>query len=158
MIRFLFALAALSVAMPSFAQVPAIEGTYRLVSRKLPDGRMQKPPEAMGLMTFTKTHRNMNVMVKGPDGKHFSLSQVSMYKLSSSEYSETLLYQMINDQISGKGTTYDTAGRTQTSPVKSEGGRIQFKFPFEAPSGTFESDKLTATTPNGLVAVWEKIQ
>ena len=138
-------------------QAPSIEGTYRLVSRKLPDGRVQTPPEAIGLMTFTKTHRNMNVMVTDASGKHFSLSQVSMYKLSGGEYSETLLYQVVTDQISGKGTTYNTSSRTQSSPVAMQAGRLQFKFPFETPSGTFEGDKLTATTPNGLVAVWEKV-
>jgi hypothetical protein len=149
---------ALTTGCAALRQAPSIEGTYKLVSRKLPDGRVQTPPEAIGLMTFTKTHRNMNVLVNDASGKHFSLSQVSTYKLAGGEYSETLLYQVVTDQITGKGTAYNTSSRTQSSPANIQGGRVQFKFPFEAPTGTFEGDKLTATTPNGLVAVWEKVQ
>ncbi len=158
MIRHVLAAAVLSlVAVPAVAQVPSIEGTYRLVSRTLPDGRVQRPPEVAGLMTLTKTHLNMNVMVKD-GGKHFSLSQVSTYKLTDREFTETLLFQMVNNEIGGKGITYDTNGRTQSSPVKIEGRKVEFKFPFEAPSVSFDGDKATARTPSGLVAIWEKVQ
>lgn len=145
------------IAVPAFAQVPSIEGTYRLVSRTLPDGRVQRPPEVVGLMTLTKTHRNMNVMVKD-GGKHFSLSQVSTYKLTDREFSETLLFQMVNNEIGGKGITYDTNGRTESSPAKIDGGRVEFKFPFETPTVAFDGDKATARAPNGLLAIWEKVQ
>lgn len=156
MIRLALVVAVFFAAIPAIAQVPSLEGTYRLVSRTLPDGRVQRPPEVVGLMTLTKTHRNMNVMVKD-GGKHFSLSQVSTYKLSASEFSETLLFQMVNDEITGKGLRYDTAGRTQSAPAKIEGRRVEFKFPFEAPTVSFDGDKATARAPSGLVAVWEKV-
>ena len=151
------AAALLLVAVPALAQVPSIEGTYRLVSRTLPDGRVQRPPEAIGLMTLTKTHRNMNIMVKD-GGKHFSLSQVSTYKLTDREFTETLLFQIVNNEIAGKGITYDTNGRTQSSPVKIEGPRVEFKFPFETPTVSFDGEKATARAPNGLLAIWEKVQ
>jgi hypothetical protein len=141
-----------------FAQVPSIEGAYKLVSRTLPDGRVQRPPEAMGLMTFTKTHRNFNIVVKDATGKHFSLSLVSTYKLTDTQFEETLLFRVLNDQIGGKEIVYDLSGKTATSPVKIEGRSIEFKFPFEVPTASFEGDKITARTPAGLVAVWEKVQ
>ena len=148
----------LILARAVFAQVPNIEGTYKLVSRTLPDGRVQRPPEAMGLATFTKTHRNFNIMWKDASGKHFSLSSVSTYKLTGTEYSETLLFRVISDQIGGKEIVYDLSGKTQSSPVKIEGGRVQFKFPFEAPVVIFDQDKMTAATVGGPVAVWERVQ
>jgi hypothetical protein len=36
-------------ACAAFAQAPSIEGTYQLISRKLPDGTVLKPPDIMGL-------------------------------------------------------------------------------------------------------------
>ena len=48
-----------------------IEGTYQLVSRKLPDGTVQSPPNIMGALTYTKTHRNFNVIWKEAQGKFF---------------------------------------------------------------------------------------
>jgi len=38
---------------PQASSAPSIEGTYRLVSRQFPDGTMLKPPEVMGLWTYT---------------------------------------------------------------------------------------------------------
>jgi hypothetical protein len=59
-------------AVSSPAQVPSIEGAYQLVSRKLPDGTVQSPPNIMGALTYTKTHRNFNVMWKNAQDKFFS--------------------------------------------------------------------------------------
>src|SRR5262245_11151384 len=73
------------------AQTPSIEGTWQLISRKLPDGTMLKPPDIMGLCTFTKSHRNFNFVLKDATGKFFSFSVVSTYTLTATEYSETLL-------------------------------------------------------------------
>jgi hypothetical protein len=64
----------LCVAVSAPAQVPSIEGTYQLVSRKMPDGTMQGPPDIMGLLTYTKSHRNFNVIWKNAQGKFFSHS------------------------------------------------------------------------------------
>ena len=57
---------------------PNIEGTYKLISRKLPDGTMQTSPQVMGLLTYTKSHRNFNVIWKDAKGKFFSYSLVSL--------------------------------------------------------------------------------
>ena len=138
------------------AQTPSIAGTYHRVSRTLPDGTVLKPPDIMGLFTYTKTHRNFNIVLKDATGKFNSYSLVSTYKLTATEYSETRLFSILTDQIGGKDIVYDLSGKTQSAPVKMEGGRIEFKHPFEPPSLVFEGNKLTATL-DGRVDVWEKV-
>ena len=151
-------IAFLSVSIAA-AQTPSIEGTYQLISRKLPDGTVIKPPDIMGLSTNTKTHRNFNIVQKDATGKFSSTSRVATYKLTATEYSETRLFSILNDQIGGKEIVYDLSGKTQSVPVKMEGGRIQFKEPFDPPTLVFEGNKLTATNENnGNVTVWEKVQ
>src|SRR5262245_20438137 len=76
-------------ALSASAQTPSIEGTWQFVSRTLPDGTVLKPPDMMGLFTYTKTHRNVNVVRKDATGKFSSTSSVSTYKLTATEYSET---------------------------------------------------------------------
>jgi hypothetical protein len=145
-------------AVPAPAQAPSIEGTYQLASRKLPDGTVQSPPNIMGALTYTKTHRNFNVIWKDAQGKFFSYSLVSTYKLTPTEYSETILFSILNDQISGKEIVYNLSRPTQSIPVKVEGRRIQLKLPFDPPSVVFEGDKMTATAEGQFVDVWEKVQ
>jgi hypothetical protein len=144
-------------AISAPAQVPTIEGTYQLVSRKLSDGTMQSPPDIMGLLTYTKSHRNFNIIWKDAKGKFFSYSLVSTYKLTSTEYSETILFSILNDQIGGKDMIYDLSRPTQTVPVKVEGGRLRFKLPFDPPSVVFEGSQMTATAEGRFVDAWEKV-
>jgi hypothetical protein len=139
------------------AQAPSIEGTYQLVSRTLSNGTVLKAPDIMGLFTYTKSHRNFNVVWKDATGKFASYSVVSTYKLTPTEYSETLLFSIRTDQIGGKDTVYDLAGKTQSVPVKMEGGHIQFKPPFDRPALVFEGNKITATLEGEFVDVWEKV-
>jgi hypothetical protein len=143
-------------AMAASAQTPSIEGTYKLLSRKLPDGTMLSPPTIMGLFTYTKNHRNFNIVQKDATGKVRSYSVVSTYTLTATEYTETLLFSIFNDQIGGKDIVYDLAGKTQSVPVKMEGGRLEFKPPFDPPAFVFEGNKLIATL-DGRVDVWEKV-
>jgi hypothetical protein len=144
-----------TVSVP--AQVPSIEGTYRLVSRKLPDRTMQSSPDIMGLLTYTTSYRNFNVIWKDATGKFFSYSLGSTYKLTPTEYSETILFSILNDQIGGKDIVYDLSGKTQRVPVKVEGGRLQFRLPVAPPAVVFEGDKMTATAEARFVDVWEKV-
>ena len=144
-------------ALSASAQTPSIEGTYQLVSRTLPTGTALKPPDIMGLFTYTKTHRNFNIVIKDATGKFYSYSLVSTYKLTPAEYSETRLFSILNDQVGGKDIVYDLSGKTQSVPVKIEGGRIEFKPPFDPPVLVFEGNKMTATLEGGFVDVWEKV-
>ena len=142
----------------SSSKTVSIEGTYKFMYRKLPDGTEIKPPAAMGLQTFTKEYRNFNVMWVDKDGHHFSLSVVSKYKLTDKEYTETLLYSVMNDEagIIKKGITYDM-NKTKSSPVKMEKGKISFQFPFDPPYTTFEGSKMIATKKGMFTDYWEKV-
>ena len=144
-------------AIAASAQSPSIEGTYKLISRTLPDGTVLKPPDIMGLETYTKTHRNFNIVQKDATGKFYSLSVVSTYKLTTTEYSETRLFSIVNDQIGGKEIVYNLSPEPLSVPVTVEGGRIQFKFG-DRPTEVYKGDKMTATREGRFVDVWEKVQ
>jgi hypothetical protein len=104
------------------ASAPSIEGTYRLVSRQTPDGTRLKPPEVMGLFTYTKTHRNFNIVQRDAAGQCRSFSLVSTYTLTAAEYTETLLYSVRTDQVGGKEPVYDVSGQTRRPPSRWTGG------------------------------------
>jgi len=142
---------------PQASSAPTIDGTYQLSSRKLPDGTVLKPPDIMGLLTYTKRHRNFNVIWKDATGKFFSYSLVSTYTLTPTEYRETMVFSILNDQIGGKDIVYDLSGKTQSVPVTIDGGRLQFKLPFDPPAVVFEGDKMTATADGRFIDVWEKV-
>jgi hypothetical protein len=159
-----------SESLPSQASSPpTLEGTYKLVSRTLPDGTRQFPPDIIGLMTYTKDYRTVNIMWKEPDGKLYALALGSTYTLTPREYRETLLLVIETDQITGTGTNYDLMRRTRTASVTVDGGRLQFKLPFDPPTVVFEGNTMTATAqsgifappvpaPEGRVDVWEKVE
>ncbi len=136
-----------------------IEGTYRLVYRELPDGTKQGPPEVVGLLTFTKEYRNFNVHWKDAKGKSFSVSNIATYKLTDKEYSEKSLDFMVNDEMGGKGISYDPSSATGSSPVTIKEGRIEFQLPLHGePSLVFEGDKFKATRPGVFIDYWEKVK
>jgi hypothetical protein len=154
-------LAAVAIASdpPKVAgKTPSIEGTYQLVSRTLPDGTKMMPPDIIGLLTFTKTHRNFNVAWKQPDGKKFSLSIISTYKLTDKDYSETHLYTMQNDEITGKGLAYDFSACSATVPITTSGGSIKIKLPFDPATVTFSGNKITGVADSMFTDIWEKIE
>lgn len=141
------------------AKDPSIEGTYQLVSRDLPDGTKQVPPDVGGLLTYTKEHRNLNVYWTGGAGKASSVSAVGTYRLTKKEYSEKNSYYLVNDEVGGQPPVYDLSSHTGASPVSIEGNRIAFKLPLhDEPSVVFEGDKATATREGVFVDHWEKVR
>lgn len=150
-------MATIGIAAES-AKAPSIEGTYKLVSRKLQDGKVLSGQEVVGLFTYTKTHRNFNIAWKDSAGKHWSYSVVSTYKLTSTQYTETILFSILNDEIGGKGTTYTMNGSPQTVPVKMTAGRIEIKLPFDPVTTVFDGDVLTSTNEGVFVDRWEKVK
>ncbi|HVO75845.1 MAG TPA: hypothetical protein VMT35_17610 [Ignavibacteriaceae bacterium] len=136
---------------------PSIEGTYKFIWRKLPDGTTIKPPMAIGIQTFTKDIRNFNIMWVDSSGKHFSLSIYSTYKLTDKDYTETIHFGIMNDEISGKGLTY-MPNQTKTVPVKMMGDKLEIKLPFDPPTVTFEGNKITAIAEGQFEDYWEKVK
>jgi hypothetical protein len=63
------------------------------------------------------------VFWRTPDRKPASFSRISAYKMSSTDYSVTMLFSAMNDG-SSKPTTYNLTGATETTPVTREGGRV----------------------------------
>src|SRR5437899_8839540 len=108
---------------------PTIEGTYKLVSRDLPDGSKQVPPTIHGLLTYTKQYRNFNIYSKNAAGKATSISAIAAYQLSEKQYREQSIYYFVNDEIGGKGPHYDLSSPTATSPVSLKDDRIEIKLP-----------------------------
>lgn len=135
----------------------SIEGIYRLVSRVLPDGTEQRAPDVMGMLTYTQNYRNFNVLWKDADGKFFSYSVVSTYELTESEYSEKIIFSILNDQIGGQEITYDLSEPDSSVTVIVEEGRIEFDLPFDPVTVIFEGDKFTAEGSD-FVDYWEKVQ
>ena len=84
------------------------------------------------------------------------LSLISSYKISATEWTETLLLSAVDDG-SGK-PAYGLTGGSKTSPVTHEGSRISFKPGFEPVTYAFEGDKWTATLEGAFVDYWERVQ
>jgi hypothetical protein len=136
-------------------KVPSIEGTYRFERRELPDGTILKPPAVMGIQTFTKNERNFNIMWTDKSGKHFSFDVFSNYKFTDKDYTETIHFGVMNDEIDGKGLTYIT-DQTKTVPITYKDGKLQFHFPFDPPDVTFEGNKMIATSKGVFTDYWVK--
>jgi hypothetical protein len=162
--------ALLCVAMNAHAQekksaAPSIVGTWKFVSRKLPDGTTLTPPMCQGLQTFTRTMRNFNVGWVDNTGKHFSYSVISNYALTDKDYTETLVYSCMNDEIgimkdkpAGSGPSYVMTSQSKTVPVTLDGSKIKFQFPFDPPQAVFDGNTLTATLEGGFVDTWERMR
>jgi hypothetical protein len=108
----------------------------------------------MGLQTYTKSYRNFNILSKDAEGKFVSLSLVSTYTLTPTEYTETVLFSI---RVRGQEIRHDLAGQPQRAVVTVDAGRIQFQRPEEQRSVVFEGNKITSTSANN-VDVWEKVQ
>ena len=162
-----FALASLSLlfltgaVVPPAPKPPSLEGSYRLASRDLPDGSTQVPPAIDGLITYTKGYRNFNIYWKDASGKLFSVSSVATYELTPKEYREKSIFFLINDEIGGKGVSYDLSGESGASPVTITGMRVEMQLPLHGePQIAFEGNRVTATGKGAFgtfVDHWERV-
>jgi hypothetical protein len=60
------------------AQGQELEGTWKLVMRKLPDGATQAPPAVLGAYTAHNGLENLNVFWPTPEGKPASFSRIHL--------------------------------------------------------------------------------
>jgi hypothetical protein len=138
---------------------PSIDGTYRFVSRDLPDGTKVDPPVAIGLMTLSHGYRNLTITWKDANGKRTSMSYMAKYTFTPTEYTETSLYYAFDDQASGKPATYDVTETTKSAPVTEKDGEISFTFPHNGePAVVFDSKGMTATRPGVFVDHWVRVK
>ena len=160
-----FALASLSLLFLTGAVVPpkppSLEGSYRLASRDLPGGSRQVPPAIDGVITYTKGYRNFNIYWKDASGKLFSVSSVATYDLTPKEYREKSIFFLVNDEIGGKGVSYDLSGESGASPVTITGMRVEMQLPLHGePQIAFEGNRVTATGKGAFgtfVDHWERV-
>jgi hypothetical protein len=148
----------------SLAHAQELEGTWKLVMRKLPDGTTQVPPAVQGVATWHSGLRSLVVFWHTAEGKHFLASEICTYKLSDTEYTETALLLAVDDG-SGKPPTYNQMGGTKTVPITRNGLRIAFNPPFDPPSFVVEGDKFTAMLEKAtgpltfpFVDYWERVR
>jgi len=133
-----------------------IEGNYKLISHKTPDGKVVKAPHLAGMINLTPGgYKNLNVMYRGVTSKSESISVIARYKLTGSTYTETLL-SAANDPITGK--VLASSGVTKSAKVTREGGSVKFTPPFESAQYEFKGDKLIATLPDKSVDTWVKVK
>jgi len=154
--RYFLALITLIFFVP-FAQAQEMDGTWKLVMRKLPDGTTLTAPAVLGTYTIHRDLQNLNVFWHTPEGKPASYARISTYKISDTDYSETVLFIALDDG-SGKAPTYNLTGKTETTPVTRQGSRIAFQLPFGEPSAVFDGDKFTATLEGQFVDYWERVR
>ena len=137
--RFVFALVLL-FGIGFFAHADEIEGTFRLVKRQLPGGTIQTPPTVAGIWTMVKGHRQLNVFWHTPEGKPAWAGAISTYRITPHEYTETLIYFVIDDG-SGNPVSYNVSGETKSAVVTRDVGLVMYKLPFDPPSVVFEGTK-----------------
>jgi hypothetical protein len=138
------------------AESSGIEGNYKLISHKTPDGKVVKAPNLAGMINLTSGgYKNLNVMYQNVTSTSASLSIISRYKLSGSTYTETLL-SAANDPLTHQ--TVAISGSTKSVKVTRDGGSIKFQPPFEAPTYEFKGDTLIATVPGKFVDTWVKVK
>lgn len=155
----LLALSSVLALRPGGRSPNDIEGTYRLVSRDLPDGSTVSPPDIQGMLTYTEDYRNFNIYWTGPEGKRFSISIIAEYELTEDTYTETNIYRMVNDEVGGAGLSYDLSPQSGSSPATRENGSVAIDLPlWDEPSVVFTSDGATATREGVFVDHWERVE
>lgn len=133
-------------------------GTWQLVKRTLPDGKVLTPPAVNGYFSRTADGMyHLTVFWQTPEGKTGSRSSIVHNKLSETELVATQLAGSFDDG-SGKAVVYDPPGVTKTVPIKREGNRVSYQHPFDPPFIVWEGDTLTATFEKGPLDLWERMK
>ena len=145
-----------------FADGPSIQGTYLLESRDLPGEVIQTPPAIVGMVTYTKNYRNINVSWLNSGGDRLSISYIAKYRLTQNVYQETPIYWMSNN-FNGKGVSYTVpAFKGGKNAVTIKDGTITFPLAGKSPMVEFPADGMTATARDThgkmlFVDHWKKV-
>ena len=159
LITALLAITTALAAMPTMAQSSVVEGSWKLVSRTLPDGAAVTAPNLQGFLTFSDGYRHISVVFRTPDGKFGSFSALAKYVISDTEYTETRMFRVFDDPASGKGVDYQTAGAMMIEPVQLYGRETRIKAPFDPVTWSFNGDNMTAISDAGdFEDNWERVK
>ncbi len=145
-------------AVPAAAQSSAIEGSWKLVSRTLPDGAMVMAPNLQGMLTFANGYRHISVVFRTPDGKFGSFSALAKYVISETQYTETLMFSVFDNPASGPGVDYQTSGAMKIESVQLRGPETRIKAPFDPVTWSFNGDNMKAISDGGdFEDNWERV-
>lgn len=151
-------LATWSGPVPAAREVPSIEGTYRLARRLLIDGTELRPPDAQGLVTWTRRYRNLNVRFRDRTGEQVWVSFAAEYRLTATEYCEKVLSWIDND-VRGPGVNVmPPPEKEQCGEVAVEGDALRIELKGELPYLVFRGDTITAPAPGLFVDYWERVE
>lgn len=132
-------------------------GTWKLVKRALPDGKVLTPPAIHGYFSrIADGLYHLTVFFSTPDGKNVARNSIVQNKFSENELTATVFAGSFDDG-SGK-VVYDTPGTSKTVPIKRDGNKISYQHPFDPPFIVWDADTLVATFENGPVDTWERVK
>jgi hypothetical protein len=146
------------LANTAVAEKSGLEGTYRLISRQLPDGTIKSSPDVLGLLSFTKTHRNLQVVWKAANGILCSYSLASTYSFTPAKYTEKILFTSLNDYTTGQKIAFDLVKRNQTVQIISAAEIDPAKTPFEPPTMVIDGNRIITTAEGMFIDEWERIE
>ena len=145
----------LGVTVEAEEIAPSLVGSYRLVRRILDDGTEILPPDVSGMLTYTETYRNFNVMWKTPEGEPVSISYVAGYELADSQYREEPMSWVMTGP---EGVSYEVpAEKSEAMDVMLEEGKITFDMKGEPVVLSFFGNTLVATAEGEFTDYWTKI-
>ena len=152
----------LSLILGGFACAGDLDGTWRLVMRRLPDGTVQTPPTVHGRFTTKEGVNQLIVFWPTAEGKPASLSAITKWEWSENEVAATPLV-VIFDDGSGKPPVYTVGGETKRAAIARRGGRVSYKHPIDPvfivwEGEVSEASKMTATSEGGVVNYWEPVK
>ena len=141
------------------AGAPGITGTYRLVSRRFPDGSTAPTDKMFGLMSISGSTINFTVSVELQNGYSGTFSRILNYKLTPTEISETRVLSVVaRDSGSAR---IDRTTHSSSGPVKTGKGTVEFLDPDmkggHVPVQVFDAHGMIATFPDGTVDTWVRV-
>ena len=151
--------AALALAEPAAAgEEKPLVGSYRLVQRVLSGGGEVHPPEIVGFMTFSKTHRTLNMRWTGNGGETVSLSLVSAYTVDGGRYCEIPMYWMQNN-LDTPGVKYEwPAAKSTCTALARDATGTSFDVPGEPVRLRLTRDGAIATSQGRFDDHWERVK
>ena len=149
------ALAAFLLPVRAGREEKLVHGSYRLVRRVGTSGAEVKPPDALGFLTFTETHRTVIMKWKAPDGTPVSVALIARYTLDGGKYCETVEYG-VQSNLGQEGVSYDPPqDAPQCAPAITDASGLAFDIPSEKLRLRVTRDGIVATTPR-WTDTWEK--
>ena len=147
--------AAFTTAPRAGREEKLLHGSYRLAKRVGASGTEVKPPDALGFLTFTETHRTVIMKWKAPDGTPVSVALIARYTLEGGKYCETVDYG-VQSNLGQEGVSYDPPqDAPQCTPAVTDASGLAFDIPSEKLRVRVTRDGIIATTPR-WTDTWEK--